>query len=123
MNADAKNIEHAASLQKAAKIAQDCLDRRITPLQAARDLLRNVGIDHPAWHALGGGYGPLSALYVAADEADRLHWLGDDVERWHPSVREQKRAEVAAAEAAAMPDMHAACRALIEYARRSAAEK
>jgi hypothetical protein len=71
---------------------------------------------HPCWEALGGAHGPLSNFYVAEDLAEKVHFLGDDVERWHPDVRDEKRKELIEAEASMRAPVGEACRALIAYA-------
>jgi|SRR5580692_9922631 hypothetical protein len=113
-------MDDKLDLKKAVEIAEGCLEGRLTPLQTARSILGYVGVGHAAWDAMDGGYGPLSSFYVAADEADRCYFLGEDVERWHPDVRERKRAELAEAESKMAPIVQAACRALIEYANQQA---
>ena len=42
---------------------------------------------HPAWAATGGVNGPLAALHLAALEADRIGYIGDDPDWWHQSVQ------------------------------------
>ena len=103
---------------EAVKIAQSCLDGVTTPLVAGRSLCLLVGPPNPIWDEMGGAHGPLSSFYVAADEADRVYFLGSDVERWHPDVRERKRVELEEAEMSAAPRIRAACQALIDHVSR-----
>lgn len=70
------------------------------------------------WQDLGGADGPLSQLYAADDEAMNLHWLGGEVERWHPNVRDVKRQELQDAEERWREPVEAACAALLSYAER-----
>lgn len=97
-------------------IAQSCLDGKTSALQAAQSICHLVGPPHPIWDEMGGPHGPLSAFYVAADAADRVYFLGKDVELWHPDVREQKQIELAEAETRATFVVQEACRALIKHA-------
>lgn len=113
------DMDHVASLQLAVELAQDCIEGRITPLQTGRRITGYTNPWHPAWDALNGAHGPLSAFYTAGDEADRVKFLGDEVEKWHPDVGERKRAELAEAEEKMASSVLAACRALVEYAARS----
>ena len=105
-----------ARLDVAVAAANDFLAGCLTPLQTAVTMTRIGLVELPGWEALQGANGPLPAFYAAEDEADRLHFLGTDVERWHPDVREMKRAELAAAEAHWRAPVENACRALISYA-------
>lgn len=104
---------------QAVKIAQSCLNGETTPLAAGRCLSRLVGPPNPIWDEMGGAYEPLSSLYAAADAADRVYFLGQDIEHWHSDVRERKRAELEEAEATAAPGVRAACEALINHVIRS----
>lgn len=108
-------MDHKAALAVAVGLAHACVEGRLTALQTAREMVRYINPWHPAWEALDGAHGPLAALFVAQDHADRLHFLGDDVERWHPDVRGQRRKELADAEATATPRVLKACQALIDY--------
>lgn len=101
---------------KAVAIATEYLSERLSPLQAASRMHGLNLVSLPCWEGTGGVHGPLSAIYGAADKADERHFLGDDVERWHAHVREQERAELAAAEADWRGRIDHACRTLIEYA-------
>lgn len=99
--------------QDAIKIAQDCLAGQLSPLQAASKV---TGLDLtslPCWEETGAAHGPLWAFYGAADAADRCHFLGKDVERWAPAIREQKRSELLSAEDHWRDLVDQACRALI----------
>lgn len=104
-----------AALAEAVILAHACIEGRVTALQTGLEIVRYIDPWHPAWKALGGAHGPLAAFFVAQDQAHRLHFLGDDVERWHPDVREERRKELAEAETAAAPEILKACRALIDY--------
>jgi hypothetical protein len=106
-------------IAEAVEIAQSCLDGETTALAASRSLSRLVGPPNPIWDEMGGAHGPLSAFYIAADEADRVYFLDQDIERWHPHVRERKRTELVEAEANATPHVREACRALIAHAGRN----
>ncbi len=103
-------MDHETALAEAVRLAQACVQGRVTALQTGREM---VAYWHPAWDALGGANGPLAAFFVAQDKADQLHVLGDDVERWHPDVRKERRMELAEAETAATPEVPKACQALI----------
>jgi hypothetical protein len=109
-------MDHEVTLAVAVRLAHACIEGRLTALHTAREMVTYINPWHPAWEALGGAHGPLAAFFVAQDQADRLHHLGDDVERWHPDVRDQRRKELAEAEAMATPNVLKACRALIDYA-------
>jgi hypothetical protein len=113
-------MDKALSLAQADEAARKCLAGLITPMQASR-LLTTGFLEpdprNPMWSRFNGANGPLSGFYRAADEADRVYFLGEDVERWHPDVREQKRRELAEAEARMTPPVYAACKALLEYAQ------
>ncbi|HEY2049090.1 MAG TPA: hypothetical protein VGH03_07090 [Caulobacteraceae bacterium] len=108
-------MDHETALAEAVRLAQDCIEGRLTPLQTGREIVKYVDPWHPAWDALGGAHGPLAAFFVAQDRADRLQFLGDDVERWHPDVREERRKELAEAEATVRPNVLQACHTLIDY--------
>ena len=84
-------------------------------MQAAVQLLRHVDPWHPLWTATKGASGPLSALYAAADAADRLGFVGGDIEQWHPDVRERKLAELTEAEARLSCSIHGACRTILGH--------
>jgi hypothetical protein len=105
--------------QRVIEIAESCLDGKTSPLAAGRSLSVMVGPPNPIWDEMGGAHGPLSALYAAADQSDRVYFLGQDVERWHPDVQERKRVELEDAEALAAPSVRAACLALIDHMTRS----
>ena len=100
----------------AVEIAGAFLTGRLSPLQAASKLSRMDLPSQPCCAGTGGANGPLSAIYAAAEAADKCHFLGDDVERWHPHVREQKRFELTAVDAHWRGPIDHACRSLIEYA-------
>jgi hypothetical protein len=110
-------MDNDEALHHAVAIAQAFIEGTLTPLQTGREIVRYVDPWRPLWGALGGADGPLSAFYVAEEYADRMHFLGADVERWHPNVSEQKRIELAEAEAKMAPSVLEACRTLIAYAR------
>jgi hypothetical protein len=101
-------------------IATACLAGKLRPLPAAVRLSGLVNPWHSAWIATGGAKGPLAALYEAADEADRVGYIGDDAEWWHPTVRCEKAAELQAADAQMAARVHGACRAILEHARTTA---
>jgi hypothetical protein len=102
-------MDKALSLAQADEAARKCLAGLITPMQASR-LLTTGFLEpdprNPMWSRFNGANGPLSGFYRAADEADRVYFLGEDVERWHPDVREQKRRELAEAEARMTPPVY-----------------
>jgi hypothetical protein len=108
-------MDHETALAEAVRVARACIEGRLTALQTGREIVTYINPWHPAWDALGGAHGPLAAFFVAQDRADRLHFLGDDVEQWHPDVREERRNELAEAEATATPGVLKACHALIDY--------
>jgi hypothetical protein len=88
----------------------------LSPLATAR---RMTGIVNPRrywWDELGGAHGPLSSFYAADDAGMKLPWIGLDVELWHPSLRETKRAQLQSMEAQWQQPISAACAALSEYA-------
>lgn len=97
------------------EIAAACLADEIKPLEAADQLLRAYEFlpGQPIWEATGGAKGPLSALYQATDEIDRIGYIGDDPEWWHVSVRERKRADLIEAQSRMEKPVKAACRAII----------
>jgi hypothetical protein len=64
----------------------------------------------------GGAAGPLSTFYAADNDAMKLPWLGHEVERWAPLLRDDKRKEVQVVEAKWREPVNAACDALISYA-------
>jgi hypothetical protein len=64
----------------------------------------------------GGADGPLSTFYAADNDAMKLPWLGHEVERWAPLLRDDKRKEVQVVEAKWREPVNAACDALISYA-------
>jgi hypothetical protein len=102
--------------REAVAIATEFLGERLSPLQAAVRMQTVDLVSLPCWEGTGGAHGPLSAFYGASDKADECHFLGDDVERWHAHVREQKRAELSAAETEWRGQIDLACRTLIEFA-------
>ena len=104
------------ALRGAVAVAKAYIAGKGTPLQTGLSLLSYVDAWHPCWTALNGANGPLTALYEAKEEATRVHWLGDEVERWHLDVREQRRAELADAETRMAEPILQACKALVEYA-------
>ncbi len=71
----------AIALRGAVEVAKAYIAGKSTPLQTGLSLLSYIDAWHPCWIALNGASGPLTALYQAQDEAHRVHWLGDDVER------------------------------------------
>jgi hypothetical protein len=104
------------TFSEAVKLARAFLNKQRSALQTAVSITR-LGLAHlSCWDALGGANGPLSALYGADDDADKQYFLGDDVEKWHPSVIEEKRAALADAELFWAADVRAACEALVAYA-------
>ena len=68
------------------------------------------------WDNMGGADGPLSTFYAADDEGMKLPWLGNEVERWALSLRDDKRKEVQVAETKWLEPISTACDALIRYA-------
>jgi hypothetical protein len=103
-------------MEQAVAVAQAFLSGDVSPLEAGSRMTR-VGIAQlPCWSETGGAEGPFSAFYGASDAADECHFLGEDVERWHPDVRERKRTELAEAERQWRGPVDAACRALIACA-------
>ncbi|MBD8903032.1 hypothetical protein MBTS_12380 [Methylobacterium bullatum] len=108
-------FEKANDFLSATEIATAYLEGRIRPLSAAIAILRYVDAWQPVWLATNGATGPLSAIYAASDEADRIGFLGDYEERWHPDVRSQKRAQLAEAEDRLAKPMMAACQAILSY--------
>lgn len=109
-------MDQEKALAEAVRLAHACVEGRMTPLQTGREIVKYINPWHPAWNVLGGSEGPLAAFFVAQESADHVHFLGGDVERWHPDVREARRKALATAEAAAAPQVLRACRALIDYA-------
>ena len=108
-------MDQETALAGAIRLAHACIEGRLTALQTGREMVALINPWHLAWDALGGAHGPLAAFFVAQDRAERLHFLGSDVERWHPDVREERRKELAEAEASATPDVVRACHALLDY--------
>lgn len=102
-------------LAEAVRVARSRLGGQVTPLKAGQIVSLLIGPPHPIWDA-GGAHGVLSAFYAAADLADRVYFLSEQVEAWHPSVKEQRRADLNSAEAQAAPAVRAACRALVDHA-------
>ncbi len=98
-----------------AEIAAACLADEIKPLEAADQLLRAYQFlpGQPIWAVTGGPQGPLTALYKATDEIDRLGYIGNDADWWHVSVREAKRVELVEAQLRMEQPVKAACRAII----------
>jgi hypothetical protein len=78
-------VDDETALLEAAKIAVACVEGRLTPLQTGRAIVDDINPWQAAWDALGGADGKLSSFYAAMDKADELHFLGADVERWHPA--------------------------------------
>jgi hypothetical protein len=101
-----------------AEIATACLADEIKPLEAAAQLLRAYEFlpDEPIWEATGGPKGPLTALYQATDEIDRIGYIGNDPDWWHVSVRETKRVELVETQVRMEQPVKAACRAIIAAA-------
>lgn len=99
------------------EIAAACLADEIPSLEAAARLIRAYGFlpDEPVWAATGGPNGPLSRLYAASDEIDRIGYIGTDPEWWHPGVREAKRIDLAETLKRTEAPVKAACRAILEY--------
>jgi hypothetical protein len=109
-------MDDTAALRLALDAARAFQAGELTPLETAR---RMTGIVNPWrywWDDLGGAGGPLSDFYAADDEGMELPWIGTDVELWHPSLREAKRAELQQAEARWEQPISAACAALAAYA-------
>jgi hypothetical protein len=101
---------------KALEIAIAYLDGRVRPLQTAVRLGQHIDPWQPIWEATKGAAGPLTAIYVGADEADRIGFIGLDEAQWHPDVQEGKRAELIEAEARLEAPIRAACQAIVDYA-------
>lgn len=101
---------------EAANIASAMLEGRLRPLQAALRLAPYVDPALPIWAATSGAHGPLSMIYAACDEADRIGFIGDNLDAWHPDVRDQKQRELAEAEERLAEPIRVACRAIIAYA-------
>jgi hypothetical protein len=101
---------------KAAEIASAYIEGRLSLLQAAVQLRSFIEPSQPIWAYTKGANGPLTAIYVASDEADRIGFLGDNEELWHAEVLDQKRAELAKTERRLAASFGAACLAIIEYA-------
>jgi hypothetical protein len=101
---------------RAAEIASAYLEGRLPLLQAAVELRSLIDPWQPIWIATKGSNGPLAAIYVASDEADRIGFLGDKEELWHPDVLPQKRAELADAEVRLAEVFRAACQTIVDYA-------
>ena len=98
------------------RLARAFLDQPRSALQTAVSIT-SLGLVHlPCWDALGGAHGPLSALYGADDDAEKQHFLGNDVEKWHPSLIEEKRVALADAERFWASGVWAGCDALVAYA-------
>jgi hypothetical protein len=109
-------MDEQAAFQEAVKLAQAFLNKEHSALETGRSM-SGLGLVHlPCWDALGGAHGPLSYFYGADDDADKQHFLGNDVERWHPSVIESKRAALAEAEQYWEPLVQTACDALTKHA-------
>ena len=100
-------------------LAASYLAGEIQPLQAALKILGAYSpiTEHPVWEATGGAHGPLSGLYAAADEVDRIGYIGADPEWWHPNVRTAKAADLAETQQRMQPRIQAACEAIIKHDR------
>lgn len=109
-------IDNRTALKKSVELAQAYIDGPLTPIEAGSAIIEYVNPWRPCWDALGGAHGALSALSLAQEHAHLLHFLGGDVERWHPNVRMAKHLELAETEAALTPRVDETCRALIAYA-------
>jgi hypothetical protein len=96
-------------LMEATEISTAYLEGRVRPLQVAIRLCQYIDPWQPIWEATKGAAGPLSNLYLAADEADRIGFIGDNEELWHPDVLPRKRAELAEVEARLEQPVRAAC--------------
>lgn len=103
-------------IKAAANIASAVLEGRLRPLQAALRLVPHVDPAQPIWEANKGAHGPLAMIYAACDEADRIGFIGENIEAWHPDVRDQKQSELAEAEERLAEPIRIACRAIIAYA-------
>jgi len=112
---DPRLMDHETTLAEAVRLAHACIEGELSALQTGREMVTYINSWHPVWDAMGGAHGPLAAFFVAQDCADRLHFLGENVERWHPDVREERQNELAEAEATATPEVLKACHALIDY--------
>ena len=79
------------------EIAASYLRGQLRPLEAAIQILAGYGSlpDHLIWQATRGANGPLSGLYVAADEVARICYIGPDSYWWHPEARTSKQADLA----------------------------
>jgi hypothetical protein len=104
------------AFQRIIEYALALIGGRCSALQTARDITGIALSERECWKALGGAHGPLSALYGAADESDRQHFLGADVTQWHPSVKDTRREALAKAEEQWHPKVRTACDVLIQYA-------
>ncbi|MEW6436509.1 MAG: hypothetical protein AB1508_04985 [Pseudomonadota bacterium] len=100
---------------KAAEIAAAYLEGRLPLLQAAVQLRSFIDPWQPIWIHTKGSAGPLVAIYVASDEADRIGFLGNNEEAWHPDVLDRKRAELAETEERLAQSFAAACHAIVDY--------
>jgi hypothetical protein len=118
-----RQADDETALREAVKTAKAFIAGRITPLETGRSIAALINPWHPCWDALDGANGPLSNVFVAQDDAHRVHWLGEDVELWHPNVREERRKELADAEARNREPVEEACRALIAHAAQRKASR
>lgn len=90
-------------------------------LQTAVSIRRLGLVDRLCWDALDAVHGPLSALYGADDGAQRQYFLGADVEKWHPSVIDQKRAALDEAAQVWKKSVRTSCEALRKYGAKQGA--
>ena len=99
--------------------AASYLKGQLRPLEAAVQILAGYGSlpDQPIWQTTGGANGPLSGLYVAADEVDRIGYIGSDPDWWHAEVKASKQADLAETQRRMQPVVKAACVAIIEHSR------
>jgi hypothetical protein len=111
-------MDDRSALQLALDAARAFQRNERSPLETARIMTGIVDPWRAWWHDLGGAHGPLAQLYAAEDAAMELHWLGGEIERWHPDVREAKRRELQDAEDSWREPVAAACAALLRYAER-----
>jgi hypothetical protein len=101
---------------EAAKIASAMLEGRLRPLQAALRIVRYVDPARSVWEDTKGAHGPLTAIYMACDEADRMGFIGENLDMWHPEVRDRKQSELAEVEARLDEPIRIACQAILTYA-------
>jgi hypothetical protein len=95
------------------EIASAYVQGRLRLLKAALLLQGCSDLWLVSWNATGGPAGPLAAIYIAADVADRIGYFEGDAVRWHPEVRDKKLAEFAEAEARLARQFEAACQVIL----------